>query len=82
VKITRPARKSRFAEEQEAAEDQRVRVHDPLKVGRAHVQILLNRRQRHVHHGRVEDDHELRQADEDEDEPGIDVTGGQAEEPS
>jgi hypothetical protein len=59
------------AEEEEAAEQQRVRVHDPLQVGLGHVEIFLDRRQRNVDDRRVEDDHELRQADEDEDEPGI-----------
>jgi hypothetical protein len=61
------------AEEQEAAERQRVGVDDPLQVALGHVQVGLDRRQRHVHDRRVEDDHELRQADEREDEPGVDV---------
>ena len=67
------------AEEQEAAEHQRVGVHDPLQVGVRHVEVLLDRRQRDVHDRRVEDDHELRQADEDEDEPGINASGHASE---
>ena len=63
-------------EQQEAAEGQRVGVHDPLQVGLGHVQVGLDRRQRHVHDRRVEDDHELRQADEAEDEPGIRLAAG------
>ena len=61
------------AEEQEAAEHQRVRVHDPLQVGVGHVEVRLDRRQRDVHDRRVEDHHELRHADEHEDEPRVDV---------
>ena len=57
------------AEKQEAAEDQRVGVDDPLQLGGRHVEIALDRGQRDVHDRRVQDDHELRDADEDEDEP-------------
>jgi hypothetical protein len=64
------------AEEQEAAEGQRVGVDDPLQVALGHVQVGLDRRQGDVHDRRVEDDHELRQADEAEDEPGVDVATG------
>ena len=63
------------AEEEEAAEQQCVRIHDPLQVGVRHVEVLLDRRQRDVHDRRVEDDHELGEADEDEDEPGIHACG-------
>ena len=35
------------------------------------MQVGLDRGERDVHDGRVEDDHELREADEDEDDPGI-----------
>ena len=59
------------AEEQEAAEDQGVGVDHPLQLGRRHLEVLLDRGQRDVHDGRVQDDHELRHADEAEDEPGI-----------
>ena len=61
------------AEQQEAAEDERVRVDDPLQVGVRHVEVVLDRRQRDVHDRRVQDDHELRHADEDEHEPRIHV---------
>ena len=80
VKSTRPMRKTFLrpgqvarapAEEQEAAEHQRVGVDDPLQVRVGHVEVLLDRRQRDVHDRRVEDDHELRQADEDENEPRV-----------
>jgi hypothetical protein len=42
-----------------------------LQVGIREVQALLDRGQRDVHDGRVEDDHELREADDDEDEPAV-----------
>ena len=80
VKMTRPTRKSRLrpsrspsaaAEQQEAAEHERVAVDHPLEVGLAEVEILLDRRQGDVDDRRVEDDHELREADEDEDDPGV-----------
>ena len=66
------------AEQQEAAEQQRVRVDDPLEVRFGHLEIRLDRRQRDVHDRRVEHDHELRETDEDEDEPRIRATGGHA----
>ena len=59
------------AEQEEAAEDERVRVDDPLQARRAEVQAVLDRRQGDVHDRRVENDHELRNADEDEDEPAV-----------
>ncbi len=62
------------AEQQEAAEDERVRVDDPLQVGIRHPQVGLDRRQRDVHDRRVQDHHELRHADQHEDEPRVDVT--------
>ena len=61
------------AEEQEAAERERVRVDDPLQVGVRHLQVFLDRRQRDVHDRRVEDHHELRHADEHEHEPRVDA---------
>jgi hypothetical protein len=57
------------AEQQQAAERQRVGGHDPLPVDVVEVQRVLRRRQCQVHHGQVEDDHELRDADYDEDPP-------------
>ena len=59
------------AQQQEAAEDERVCVHDPLQVGARHLEVGLDRRQRDVDDRRVEDDHELRDADEDENEPRV-----------
>ncbi len=56
-------------QQQETAEHQRVRIHDPLQVGIRHVEVGLDRGQRDVHDRRVEDHHELRHADEDEHEP-------------
>ena len=40
------------------------------------LQVGLDGRQRDVHDRRVEDDHELREADEAEDEPGVRLAGG------
>ncbi len=54
------------AQQQEAAEHQRVAVDDPLQGGVGDVQVGLDRRQRDVHDGGVENDHELREADDDE----------------
>ena len=59
------------SEEQETPERERVRVDDPLQVGIGHVQVFLDRRQRDVDDRRIEDDHELRHADQDKDEPGF-----------
>ena len=47
------------AEHEEATEREGVRVDDPLQARRREVQAALNRRQRDVHDGGVEDDHEL-----------------------
>ena len=57
------------AEQQEPAEQQRVRVDDPLEARLGEPELRLDRRERDVHDRRVEDHHELRQADEDQDEP-------------
>src|SRR4029077_13147296 len=59
------------AEQQEAAEHERVGVDDPLEIGLAEPEILLDRGKRNVHDGRVENDHELRETDEDEDHPAV-----------
>ena len=59
------------AEQQEAAEQQRVAVDHPLQVGLAELQVLLDRRQRDVDDRRVEDDHELGQADQDQRHPAV-----------
>ena len=57
------------AEQQQAAEGQGVGGHHPLPVHRGEMQRVLRGRQRDVHHRDVEDDHELREADDAEDEP-------------
>ena len=54
------------AEQQEAAEDQHVGVDDPLEVGGGEVQVGLDGGQRDVRDRRVEDHHELREADHDD----------------
>ena len=59
------------AEQEEAAEHERVRIDDPLEVGLAQAEVLLDGREGDVHDRRVEDDHELCEADQDEDHPGI-----------
>ena len=59
------------AEQQEAAEEQRVAVDHPLEVGLAEVEVLLDRRQRDVDDRRVQDDHELGQADQDQRHPAV-----------
>ena len=64
------------AEQQEAAEQERVGVDDPLQARLGDPEVGLDRRQRDVHDRRVEHDHELREADEDEDEPRIHAVRG------
>src|SRR5437016_1235243 len=56
-------------EEQETAEDERVRADYPLKVPFGESQVDLNRRQRHVHDCDVQDDHELDDAQERQCQP-------------
>ena len=57
------------AEQQQAAERQRVRGDHPLPVHGGEVQRPLRRRQRDVHHREVQDHHQLRQADHAQDQP-------------
>ena len=64
------------AEQQEAGEDERVRVDDPLQAGLGEAERGLDRREGDVHDRRVEDDHELREADDYENDPGIRWSGG------
>ena len=61
VDVAQPA-----AEQQQAAEGERVGGDDPLEPGPAEAEGLLDVRQRHVHDRRVEDDHELGRGDHDE----------------
>ena len=59
------------AEQQEATEEERVDVHDPLETRGREMKPTLDRRQRDVDDRRVEHDHELRNADQNEDEPAV-----------
>ena len=60
------------AEQQEAGEDERVRVDHPLQARLVlEAERRLDVRQGDVHDRRVEDDHELREADDYEYDPGI-----------
>jgi len=54
------------AEHEQAAEGQCVGVDDPLEAGRGEAEAVADLRQRDVHDRDVEDDHELRKADDDE----------------
>ena len=55
------------AEQEQAAEGQGVGGHHPLEAGGAEVEVVLDGGQGDVHDRHVEDDHELGQADHDED---------------
>ena len=57
------------AQQQQAAERQRVRGDHPLPVRQREVQRPLRRGQRDVHDRRVQHDHQLRQADHTQDQP-------------
>ena len=59
------------AEQQQAAEGQRVGGDDPLQTGAAEAESTLHVRQRHVHDGGVEHDHELSRGDHDEREAEV-----------
>ena len=63
------------AEEQEAAEDDRVCADHPLQARFGKVEVGLDRRQRDVHDGDIEDDHELRDDDDREGEPAAAALG-------
>jgi hypothetical protein len=71
--VRRPA-----TQQQEAAKDQRVAVDHPLQVGGREVQTALDRRERDVDDGRVEDDHELSQAGNHQHHPRVDPAAGAA----
>ena len=55
--------------EQRGREGERVGVHDPLEIGEGGVQLLLDVRQRDVDYRDVEEQHEDRHADDDQDPP-------------
>src|SRR6266571_4926528 len=59
------------AEEQEAAEGKHVGVHDPDERGLGEAQIRLDRGQGHVHDRRVEDDHQVPEAEDDKRQPAL-----------
>src|SRR6266853_426729 len=59
------------AEEQEAAEGKHVGVHDPDERGLGEAQIRADRGQRDVHDRRVEDDHQVPEAEDDKREPAL-----------
>ncbi len=64
------------AAEQQDTEGERVRIEDPLQLGRAHAEVLLDRRQRHGHNRVVQHDHE--QADRDcNQRPPFAIVGGE-----
>ena len=77
VNSTMPPTKSRrrpehvagaAAEQQQPAEGQRVGAHHPRQAGRGEVQRGLDVRERHVHHGGVDGEHELADDDDRESE--------------
>ena len=57
------------AQEQEAAEREQIGVHDPGQRRLREAEVGLDRRQRHVHDRRVEDDHQAAGAEEVERQP-------------
>ena len=61
--------------EQQAAERERVRGHDPLSTVVGEMQRLLRRGQRDVDHRNVEHDHQLREPEDREDPPSSRVNG-------
>ena len=61
------------AEQQEAAEEQRVGVDHPGQRAVGEAEVVLDGGQGHVHDRRVEDDHELAEADDDQGQPRIEV---------
>ena len=64
------------AQQQQAAERQRVRGDHPLPVHDGEAQRLLRRRQRDVHDRGIENDHELREGDHAQDQPPVICPGG------
>ena len=67
-------------EQQQAAERDQERVDDPGQVALAEVEVVLDRGQRDVHDRRVEHDHQLRQADDDQRRPAAAIGCDGAEE--
>jgi hypothetical protein len=63
-------------EEQEASERDEEGVDDPGEVALGEMELALDLGQGDVHDRRVEHDHELREADDDERQPATAVRGG------
>ena len=57
------------AEQQEAAEGEQVRVHDPGERRLREAEVVPDRRQRDVHDRAVQDDHQIAEAEDVEGEP-------------
>ena len=66
------------AQQQQAAESQGVGRHHPLPVAVGKAQRTLSGRQRDVHDGGIQDHHELRHGDHDQDQPAPLHGGGRA----
>ena len=82
VKPATPARKTAAAaeevaettgQEEQAAEGDQVGVDDPGQVGLAHVEVGLDGGEGDGDDGRVEDDHELSEADDGERQPAAPI---------
>ena len=61
------------AEQEEAAERDEVRVHDPRERLVGEAEVLADRRQRHADDRHVEDDHEVAEAEHEQCEPAFAV---------
>jgi hypothetical protein len=66
------------AQEQEAAERQEVRVHDPGQGGLREAEIVANRRQGDVHDRAVEDDHDVPKTEDVQRQPAVASSRGHA----
>jgi len=63
------------AEQQKPAEHQRIGVQDPREALLREADVALDRRQRDVDHGRVQNDHELRNRDNRQHRARVDTQG-------
>src|SRR5688572_3215873 len=57
------------AQQQEAAIGQQVGIHHPHQRGLGKTEVAADRGQRHIHHGRIEHDHQVAQAQDAEGDP-------------
>ena len=71
VEVTEPA-----AEQEEAAEREEIRIHDPRERRLREAEVFSDRRQRDVHDRRVEDDHQVAEAEDVQREPAGAVIHG------